>query len=179
MLRLLRRRHAEHLGDHPERQREGEVGDHVDLGARLRPRATAASSMSSTIACTRGASCSTIRGRERLLHQPAQAGVVGRIEVEDPPGAPLRPVAQDLLAHLGPGFGADHAAVLDAQRRVAQQPDGVVVAEQRPQAERRALHRVGGAELGVLRVRVLGEARVEGIERFRLTGHISHSGHQP
>ena len=122
-------------------------------------RATAASSMSSTIACTRGASCSTIRGREHLLHQPAQAGVVGRIEVEDLPGAPLRPVAQDLLPHLGPGVGADHAAVLDAQRRVAQQPDGVVVAEQRPEAERRALHRVGGAELGVLRVRILGEAR--------------------
>ena len=34
-LRLFRRRHAEHLGDHPERQGEGEVGDHVELGARV------------------------------------------------------------------------------------------------------------------------------------------------
>ncbi len=105
--------------------------------------------------------------------------MVGRVEVEDPPGAPLGPVPEDLLADLGPRVGPDHAAVLDAQGGVAQQPDGVVVPEERPQAEGRPLHRVGGAELRVLRVRVLGEARLEGIEGFRLTGHISHSGNQP
>ena len=94
-------------------------------------------------------------------------------------GPPLRPVAQDLLADLGARVAPDHAAVLDAQGGIAQQPDGVVVAEQRPEAEGRPLHRVGRAELGVLGVRILREARRERVEGFRLTGHISHSGHRP
>ena len=46
-------------------------------------------------------------GREHLLHEPPEARVVGRIDVEDPAGAPLRPVAEHLLAELGPRVGAD------------------------------------------------------------------------
>ena len=125
--------HAEHLGDHLERQREGEVGDHVASSVAARDHARRACRR--PVACTRGASCSIIRGREHLLHQPADAGVVGRVEVEDPPGAPLRPVAEDLLADSARGLAPDHAAVLDAQRGVAQEADAVVVAEERPQAE--------------------------------------------
>ena len=83
----------------------------TSISASVAARATTASSMSSTSACTRGASCSTIRGVNALLHEPAEAGVVGRIEVEDAPGAPLRPVAEDLLAELGPRVGADRRCV--------------------------------------------------------------------
>ena len=175
-LRLLRHRHAEHLGDHPERQREGEVGDHVELAApghggvehlvdhRLHPRRQLLDRPR----------------REHLLHQAAEPGVVGRVEVEDAPGAPLGAVRPGSGARISSrGLAPDHGSVLDAQGGIAEQPDGVVVAEQRPEPERRPLHRVGRAELGVLAVRILREARLEGVEGFRLTGHISHSGHRP
>ena len=173
-LRLLRDRHAEHVRDHPERQREREVGDHVHAVAARDDRVERVVDHH----LHPGRQLLDHPGCEHLLHQLPQTGVVGRVEVQDLVGAPLRAVAEDLLADLGPRVAADDAAVLHAEARVAQQPDGVVVAEQRPQAERRLLHRIARRELGELRVRVLGEARFERVERFRLTGHISHSGHQ-
>ena len=135
-LRLFRRRHAEHLGDHPERQREREVGDHVHLGPVSWPRATAASSISSTIACTRGASCSTVRGVNTCCTSRRRRVWSGGSRLRIPRVPRWGRSPEDLLADLGPRVGPDHAAVLDAQAGVAQQPDGVVVAEERPQAER-------------------------------------------
>jgi len=49
--------HAEHLGDHVERQRERELGDHV-ASAALGP---SGSSIASTSCCTRGRSASIDR----------------------------------------------------------------------------------------------------------------------
>ena len=158
--RLVGRRHAEHLRDHPERQREREVADDVH------PVAPCHDGVERVVdhRLHSGRQLLDHPRREHLLHQLAQTGVVGGIEVEDLVGAPLRPVTQDLLPQLGPRVGADDAAVLDAQARVAQDPDGVVVAEQRPEAERRLLDGVGRRELGELRVRILGEARLERVE---------------
>ena len=76
-LRLVGLGHPEHLGDHVERQREGQVGDDVTVAALgdrvehlvdelLHPRSQRLDR----------------RRRERLAHQPAQAGVVGWVDVE-------------------------------------------------------------------------------------------------
>ncbi len=169
---LLRRRHAEHLGDHPERQREREVADHVHLASTFNDDGVEGVVDHRLHA---GGQLLDRAGGEHLLHQLAQPRVVGGIEVEELVGAPLRAVAEDLLPELGAGVDAHDAAVLDAQAGVPQQADGVVVAEQRPEAEGRLLDRVGRGQLRVLGVRILREARLERVEGFRLTGHISHS----
>ena len=171
-LRLLRRRHAEHLGDHPERQREREVADDVHLASTFDD-----DGVEGVVDHRLHAWGELLdrAGGEHLLHQLAEPGVVGGIEVEDLVRAPLRAIAEDLLPELGAGVDAHDAAVLDAQAWVPQQADGVVVAEQRPEAERRLLDRIGGRQLRELGVRILREARFERVEGFRLTGHISHS----
>ena len=115
----------------------------------------AASSISSTMRLHPGREPLDHPGREHLLDEPAEAGVVGRVEVEDAAGAPLRPVAQDLLADLGARVGARStlrsSTLSDGSRSSA---DGVVVAEQRPEAERasaapgwsRRARRTGGTD---------------------------------
>ena len=122
--------HAEHVGDHPERQREREVGDHVHRAVAARHDGVERVVDQLLHA---GRQLLDRPGREHLLHQPAEAGVVGRVEVEDAAGAPLRP------ARRGPARGARPAGsrpstlrVLHAELRVAQEPDAVVVAGTAP-----------------------------------------------
>ena len=100
--------HPEHLGDHLEREREGEVGDDVEPTSAV--AATTPSSAASTSSWTRGASCSIVRGVNTFWTSRADPGVVGRVEVEDRAGAPLRPFAEDPLAELGAGVDAGDAA---------------------------------------------------------------------
>ena len=117
--------------------------------------------------------------RERLLHQPAEPGVVGRVEVEDAPGAPSVRPAQDLAAHLLAGVDADDGPVLDAQRR------GRGAAGRSRRSGRAPRARAGSAAPGWWR-RARRTAGTDprrspprsGLNGFRLTGHISHSGHQ-
>src|SRR5438128_2670449 len=78
------------------------------------------------------------------------------------PAAPLGLVAEDLLEEGldGPGRGV---AVLDAERRVAEEAGAVVVAEQHPEADRRLVYGVVLAHRLVRRVGVEGEGRIEGV----------------
>ena len=177
-LPLLRLRHAEQLRDHPERQREREIGDHVHAVAPRHDR------VEGVVDHRLHARCQLLdrSRREDLLDQLAEPGVVRRVEVEDLAGPALGAVAQDLLPQLGAWIRADDAVVLDAQARVPEEADGVVVAEERPQPERRLLDPVRGRELRELGIRVDREARFERVEGprrrdrgFRLIGHISHS----
>ena len=136
-LRLLRHRHAEHRRRSPGTA----AGTRGRRSRRLGPSSAPRDDGVERLVDHRlhpGRQLLDHPGREHLLHQPRGAGVVGRVEVEDlrvPRSGRSPRICSRISAR---GLRADHAAVLDAQRRVAQEPDGVVVAEQRPQPERRA-----------------------------------------
>ena len=94
--------HAEHVGDHLEREREREVGDDLQAVAARHHR------VERVVDELLHAGRQLLDGPwgEDLLDDPADAGVVGGIDVEDAAGAPLGPVAEDLLPELGPRVGA-------------------------------------------------------------------------
>ena len=171
--------HPEHVGDHLEGEREREIGDDLQVLA----------------ACDDGvervvderlhARRELLDGSwgEDLLDDPADARVVGRIEVEDAAGSPLGAVAEHLLAELGAWVDALDARVLHAELRITQEPDAVVVAEEHPRTEQALLHGVVLDEEPVLAVRICGESGLERIEggpirgagRYRITSHISNT----
>ena len=151
-------RHAEHLGDHRERERERQVGDHVHLAAggggvehpvheRLHV----------------GEQLLDAPRRERLADEPPDPGVVGRVDVEDRPRAAVAPLDPRGGEHLlTPVVGA--VLLVDRQARVAQQPGAVVVAGEGPRAERALVDGAQLAEAAVLVVGVVEEPRLEGVE---------------
>ena len=171
------------LGDHLEREREREVGDHVQAVAAAPRRASSASSTSS---CTRGRELLDRPRREDLLDDPADAGVVGRIEVEDAAGAPLR------RGRRGPARGARRvgsAPTTLGPRRSGSGPAGGGRSRRSGRAPtgRAALRWTGFA---VDELRVLGDrdrrrspgsnglkvGRSAGARSgYRLTGHISNT----
>ena len=102
--------------------------------------------------------------RERLLHEPPQPGVVGRVGVEHrlgrwPPGP-----AQHLLDAIVEEIVVER----DADRRIPQHPVDVVVAQEQPGAERRLLDRVLGADRRVDRIGIDEEI---GTEQFVRSDH--------
>ena len=126
--------------------------------------------------------------REHLLDDPADAGVVGRIEVEDAAGPAVRRGRRGSARAARRVGSAPGRSVLDAQAGVPQQPDGVVVAEEDPQAEQRSAGSGSCGEQSVLGVGIGREPVGPGVEggqlagrpgsprrRIRLTGHFSHS----
>jgi hypothetical protein len=81
-------RHAEHLADDGDRQGERQIADHVD-------RALEAVEDLVGEAHDVGPEALDGPGRERLGHQPAHPGVVGRVEEQQ--GAPVAGVAGEAL----------------------------------------------------------------------------------
>ena len=152
--------HAEHVGDHLERQREREVGDHLH---RVAARDDGVERGVDELLHARRELLDRAR-REHLLHDPADARVIGRIDVEHAAGAPLGPLTEHLLPQLGAWVRALDRVVLDAELGVTEEPEAVVVAEQHPGPERALLHRVLLEQEPVLGVRVLGEAGLERVE---------------
>ena len=127
--------HPEHVGDHLEGEREREVGDDLQPVAA---RDDGVERVVDELLHARRELLDGSRG-EDLLDDPADAGVVGRIEVEDAAGAPLGAVAEHLLPELGARVDALDARVLHAELRITQEPDAVVVAEEHPRAEQALL----------------------------------------
>ena len=120
--------HAEHVGDHLEGQWEREVAHH------LHPVAARLDRVERGVDHLLDARRELLDAprREDLLHDAADAGVVGRVDVEDALRAALGAIAEDLVAQLGPRVPPGNGAVLDAEQRGAQEADAVVVAEQHP-----------------------------------------------
>ena len=96
---VLSFRHAEHVGDHREGERERDVGDHVELGVGprvgvgdeiLEERLHAGSEAFDDARC------------EDLGDEPAEAVVVGRVEIEH------RPVAAAAIADQRLALGVHH-----------------------------------------------------------------------
>jgi hypothetical protein len=166
--------HAQHLGDHTERQREREVDDDVHRPARRDPveRLVDQSLHPGPQALDR-LRC------ERLRYKPAEAVVVGRVEVEHRPPSPAA-VARHLPQLLHPGQGVG-VGFLDAEGGIAQDPDDVVVPAQVPRSQRGA---VDGVLLPEAPVLVVGPGVEAGFERvedggFLIGGrrHIAHVLH--
>ena len=101
---------------------------------------------------------------ERLLHEPAQPGVVGRVGAEHR----LRRRPAGPAQHLLDAIVEEIVVERDADRRIPQHAVDVVVAQQQPGAERRLLDRVLRAEPGVDRIRVDEEL---GTEQFVRSDH--------
>ena len=154
--------HAEHLGDHVEGQREGELGDHVAgaaLGHRVEHRVD-------QLLDPRSQRLDR-RGREGLAHESAQARVVGWVGVEHARG-PLELGAGSGLEHRQPLLVEDlDLVVAHTHRRIAQDARHVVVAEQQPLVEQRQVDRVVLTHLREVRVRIFDVARLEGVEEAR------------
>ena len=164
-------RHAEHLGDHGERQREREVRDEIHLDrCHARPRA---SSAASTRRSTSGRSDSIIFGVNAFDTSRRSRSWSGGSRfnmARFPPSRPSNTAATSGSTSIETAF-----AILDAERRVAQHPHDVLVAAEHPRADQAAMHRVLLPQLRVVRVRVLGEARGERVEdRLGLRGaHVT------
>jgi len=110
---------AEHLGDHHERQREGEARDEVDVGAG---RERGVEVLVDQLLHTRAQLLDHARRED--LRQPAVAAVVvGRVEVEHVVVAALAALFSNAAMS---GSGSDrerhHVVLFDAEARVAQHP---------------------------------------------------------
>ena len=80
---------AEHVAEHLDRQRVGEVGDELGLaGGAERGRGAA-----STRSCDRVTQLLDRAGRERRLHELADAGVLGVVQQHEGHAVALRGVA--------------------------------------------------------------------------------------
>ena len=166
------RGHAQHLGDDGERQGEGVVGHELHVPGVGRPVERLVHQLLDTRAQVLDAA-----GGEGLGDELAQAGVVGRVPVEHRPGAALAltVAAEHLVGELveqgWPGVG-----VLDAERRVAQEAQDVVVLEEQPDPERTLVDGLVLPHRLVLRVGILGEPGFEGVVRHRRrVGHEATS----
>ena len=151
--------HAEHLRDDRERQGEREVADDVGyisrrhllqrvVDERLDPRPKLVDHLR----------------REGLRHQPAQAGVVGWVDVEDRVRAAFLRLGRRLLGEHLHARRRRRIVDLHAERRVTQDAHDVVVPEQDPHLERASVHGIVLAERPVLPVRVVEEPGLEGVE---------------
>jgi hypothetical protein len=159
-------RHAEHLGDDGHRQRLGDHADQVERAGLQRlvdqPVGHLLHGVAQPLDRPRG---------EGPADQPAQAGVLGRLDVEHPVAddVPERRVLRRLLrpAHLGVRRDVQVAA---AQPAVAQQRVDVRVPGDEPLVGR----------LVVLHPRALAQHRV-GVVRVRDEGRVGggEHGHAP
>ena len=181
--------HPEHLGDHGERQREREVGDDVHLAGRGHGVERVVDELGDL-----GAQLAHALGGEHLAHELADAGVVRGIDVEDAAGRgpelDIRVGLEQLGEAVRRGVGVDRLGLgdLDAQMRVAQELEAVVVGEEHPRVDGAEVHRIGGAHPRVLVVGVVEEAGFERVEEHlfavgrrgqRELGHGSPSGARP
>ena len=155
----------EHLGDHDERQRERQVGDEVHLAGPAR-----VDRIEVLVDELLHPGLELLDGprREHLRHEPAEAVVVGRVEVEHRVRATLAAFVEH---RLDVGVHRDgqrlRVALLDAQARVPEHPVHVLVSKQRPHAERAQVHGILLAHQRILLVRVVEEPRFERVEHRR------------
>ena len=154
---LIRGGDAQHLADHPDGKRVGEVLDHVHGAGALDPVEEAVHDLLDV----RAHHLDDPR-REGAAHERAQTRVVRWILEQHVAGA------RGVLGQAEPGFHElGHA--LAAEARIAQDHDRVVVARAHPESERALVHGVFFAEGTVERIRIRVELRNERIE-YGLTG---------
>ena len=150
--------HAEQLGDHRERQREGQVGDDVHPASRRdlveHPVDEALDPGQERVDAPR---------REGLLGEATDAGVVGRVKVQHGPVAPLAALDAGRLEQRAAGHGGG-VALLHRQARVTQQPGAVLVAGDRPRPDRAAVDRRDVPQGPIL---LVGVGEVAGRERVQ------------
>ena len=138
-------RQVEQVGDHLERHGERQLVDEFQLAPLGRPIEHGID-----LGLDAAAQCIDRRRGERLADEPPQAGVVGRVEVEDRLGAVLAPLASAFEDRIVAGrrVGVDVAAEIVAAQRVRHVvvpgDDGQAVRASRAPATRRAAGRRTG-----------------------------------
>jgi len=99
---------------------------------------------------------------ERLHHQPAQAGVVGRILLQHP----VAHAGEDRLFHDLRAIAPDRALdVILAKTLVAHHEAGLGVPAGDIDAERRQMHGIGGAHPLIVRIGIADEFGRQRIEK--------------
>ena len=168
-------RHAEHLGDHREGQRERQVADHVHPAVGLHPVQHLVDQRLDALV-----EGFDPPGGERLLGQAPDPGVVGRVEVQDGPGASFAALVAGGFDHRGAGIKR-RVLVLDRHPGFPQDPGAVLVAGDRPRPDRVVVHRRLLAQDPILGVGILEVAGGERIQpdvggSFGVrAGHVGHT----
>jgi hypothetical protein len=102
--------------------------------------------------------------RERLHHQAAQAGVVGRVLLQHG----VAEAAEHRLLHDVGAIAALRAfGIILAEALVAHHQAGLGVTARDIHAKRRQMHRIGGAQPRVMRIGIANEFRRQRIEQRR------------
>ena len=141
----------EHVADDGDRQAECEILDQVHLPLGNDP----VERLVDDLLDARAHVLDPARG-ERLHHQPAQAGVVGRILLQHH----VAQAAEDRLFHDLGAIAPDGALdMILAEALVAHHETGLGMPAGDEHAERREMHRIGGAQPLVMRIGIADEFR--------------------
>ena len=152
---VVRHRDAQHLADHDDRQRIGELLDQIHRVVVVHLRQEAIDDLLDV----RPEHLHHARG-EGLAHETAQPGVIGRIAVQHRQPESGRNGRPEAGRHKG-------RQRLLGQARITQDRDHVFVAGQDPEAQRAVVHRVLGAQAVVHRVGIRQELRIHRVELHR------------
>jgi hypothetical protein len=156
---------SEHVADDGDRQAEREILDQVHLPLRD----DAIERLVHDLLDARAHVLDPARG-ERLHHQPAQAGVVRRVLLQHP----VAHAAEYRLVHDLRAVAALGALdVILAEPLVAHHEADLGMAAGDVHAERRQVHRVGGAHPLVMRIGIADEFRRQRIEQRRAGGSLN------
>jgi len=142
----IRGGNAEHLSDHRHRELQRELGNHVDH---------AVETVEQFVGEPNDARAQVLDGlgRERFRDEPAQPGVVGRVEAEHRSHAHFhRAEARFPIGSRQPVFVPDRSGLTLAEARVAQRPLAILVATQHHESERAPERTRVLADRGVARV---------------------------
>jgi hypothetical protein len=149
---VVRHRNAEHLADDNDRQRVGELLDQVHPVVVLHRR----QEVIDDLLDMRPEHLNHARS-ERLAHQAAQPGVIGRIAIQHRHPESWRNRRPESCRHEG-------REGLLGQTRVPQHRHHVLVPGQDPEAQRAVVNRFLAAQAVVHRVRIREELRVHRVE---------------
>ena len=150
---------SEHVADDGDRQAEREILDQVHLALRN----DAIERLVDDLLDARPHVLDPARG-ESLHHQPAQAGMVRRILLQHP----VAHAAEHRLVHDLRAVAADRALdIVLAEPLVAHHEAGLGVAAGDEHAERRQVHRIGGAHPLVMGIGIANEVGRKRIEQRR------------
>ena len=156
---------SEHVADDGDRQTEREILDQIHLPLRH----DAVERLIDDLLDARAHVLDPARGK-RLHHQPAQAGMVRRILLQHP----VAHAAEHRLVHDLRAVAADRALdVILAEPLVAHHEAGLGMAAGDIHAERRQMHRIGGAHPLVMRIGIADEIGGQRIEQRRATGSLN------
>ena len=158
---------SEHVADDGDRQAEREILDQVHLALRD----DAVERLVDDLLDARAHVLDPARG-EGLHHQPAQAGMIRRILLQHP----VAHAAEHRLVHDLGAVAADRALdIVLAEPLVAHHEAGLGVAAGDEHAERREMHRIGGAQPLVMRIGIADELGRQRIEKRRARRQSEHA----